>query len=179
MKIAQKVKKVLKKVVSKGKSVKQNEGQPITKSDDHGDYVSEDNLDEISRDSISMYTCEMPEETITKMKMKSMVWKYLWLAHDDAKFYDEDLNCAKMELDVQQGTEMQLSAAVKSRDEVGSQNSRKDTQCVDRPISTNEFQTNEDYIDMEEPNYDDYMCYSSTLDGSCHLVPWILSSGAC
>ena len=44
----------------------------------------------------------MPEETITKMKMKSMVWKYLWLAHDDAKFYDEDLNCAKMELDVQQ-----------------------------------------------------------------------------
>ena len=54
---------------------------------------------------------------------------------------------------------MQLSAPVKSRDEVGSQNSRKDTQCIDRPISTNEFQTNEDYIDMEEPNYDDYMCY--------------------
>ena len=76
--------------------------QLIAKSDDHGDYVSEDNLDEISRDSISMYTCEMPEETITKMKMKSMVWKYLWLAHDDAKFYDEDLNCAKVELDVQQ-----------------------------------------------------------------------------
>ena len=32
------------------------------------DYVSEDELDKISGDSISLYTCEMPEERLAKIK---------------------------------------------------------------------------------------------------------------
>merc|ERR1711955_171442 len=36
------------------------------------DYVSEDELDKISGDSISLYTCEMPEERLAKIKALMM-----------------------------------------------------------------------------------------------------------
>jgi len=62
---AKKEKKVKTTTVTK---IHHHHGSKKTMNPSHDDdYVSEDELDKISGDSISLYTCEMPEEWLAKI----------------------------------------------------------------------------------------------------------------
>ena len=99
------------------------------------DYVSEDELDKISGDSISLYTCEMPEERLAKIKALMVKTNAYNLGHPH--------------ISIAQQCPLQQADGSRKKDlaEIG--------QIRDKCVFL--VPDDEDYMNMEEPNYDDFM----------------------
>jgi len=143
-KLVKKVKNAFRKAFSRKDrkikpSVAKIQHRPMKPKHDD-DYVSEDELDKISGDSISLYTCEMPEERLAKIKalmVKTNVY-----------------NLCNPSISVQQcplSGPLQLGGSrKKDLTEIG--------QIRDKCVFL--VPDDEDYMNMEEPNYDDFMDFS-------------------
>jgi len=136
-KLVKKVKNAFKKAFSrKDRKIKTStakiQHRPMKATHDD-DYVSEDELDKISGDSISLYTCEMPEERLAKIKalmMKTTAYNLGTTPH---------ISIAQ-----------QCPQRKKDLTEIG--------QIRDKCVFL--VPDDEDYMNMEEPNYDDFMDFS-------------------
>jgi len=171
MKLAQKLKKAIKKLLAKKKNNKPTPtGSSPTPS--HDDYVGEDELDQISRDSISLYTCEMPEEKLAKIKALSAP-KYRMRHLARLSLEDDNIkDTVGMESVAYHGHYTPISQVRVIQDEclAGGQ------QLLASLMSA--LPDHEDYMNMEEPNYDDYMYFSELSNASTllELCPSRLSS---
>jgi len=106
------------------------------------DYVSEDELDKISGDSISLYTCEMPEERLAKIKALMKTNVYNMNSNTSVQHHHHPLSSSMM---------------------LGGSGSKKDTVTDFRKIRDEcvfLVPDDEDYMNMEEPNYEDFMDFS-------------------
>jgi len=144
-KIVKKVKNAIKNAFTKkGKKIKpaiaKIQPRPMKALHDD-DYVSEDELDKISGDSISLYTCEMPEERLAKIKALMMKTP----THN----FSSPPNSAKHSLPF---TEPLLLSGPRKDDLV------EINQIRDKCVFL--VPEDEDYMNMEEPNYDDFMDFS-------------------
>jgi len=142
-KLVKKVKNAFKKAFSrKDRKVKTSaakiQHRPMKATHDD-DYVSEDELDKISGDSISLYTCEMPEERLAKIKalmVKTTAYNLGTTPH----------------ISIAQQCPLQQADGSRKKDlaEIG--------QIRDKCVFL--VPDDEDYMNMEEPNYDDFMDFS-------------------
>merc|ERR1719233_1495200 len=139
MKLVKKVKNAFKKAFSrKDRKIKTSTAKiqhcPMKATHDD-DYVSEDELDKISGDSISLYTCEMPEEKLAKIKALMV-----------------KTNAYNPHTSIAQQCPLQQVDGVRKKDlaEIG--------QIRDKYVFL--VPDDEDYMNMEEPNYDDFMDFS-------------------
>jgi len=144
-KLVKKVKNAIKNAFTKkGKKIKPTtakiQHRPMKALHDD-DYVSEDELDKISGDSISLYTCEMPEERLAKIKALMMKTP----THN----FSSPPNSAKHSLPF---TEPLLLSGPRKDDLV------EINQIRDKCVFL--VPEDEDYMNMEEPNYDDFMDFS-------------------
>ena len=150
MKLTLRIKNILKKVLKKRKQSSKTNLNPrtdkkVSRNHQDNDYVSEDEIDQVSSDSISLYTCEMPEQKLASMRTKNLVYKCL----SQSDYVEED------------GIENVLGLKYKKFDEAENNESK-------HVIFS--FPEDSDYINMEEPNYDDYMCYSDSSSGGSTLL---------
>lgn len=129
----------------------------------HDDYVGEDELDQISRDSISLYTCEMPEEKLAKIKALSVP---VYRMRDQSRLSYQDMTKDTVGID----SVAHHSQALTTRDDclVRGQQPLARYLCL--------LPDHEDYMNMEEPNYDDYMYFSELSNTSTLLEPRLSSS---
>jgi len=141
-KLVKKVKNAFKKAFSrKDRKVKTSaakiQHRPMKATHDD-DYVSEDELDKISGDSISLYTCEMPEERLAKIKALMVKTNAYNLGHPH--------------ISIAQQCPLQQADGLRKKDlaEIG--------QIRDKCVFL--VPDDEDYMNMEEPNYDDFMDFS-------------------
>jgi len=139
-KLVKKVKNAFKKAFSrKDRKIKTSaakiQHRPMKAAHDD-DYVSEDELDKISGDSISLYTCEMPEERLAKIK--ALMVK------------TNGYNLSNPHISIAQQCPLKQAARKKDLAEIG--------QIRDKCVFL--VPDDEDYMNMEEPNYDDFMDFS-------------------
>jgi len=141
-KLVKKVKNAFKKAFSrKDRKIKTSaariQHRPMKAAYDD-DYVSGDELDKISGDSISLYTCEMPEERLAKIK--ALMVK------------TNAYNLGNPHISVAQQCPLQQVDGSRKKNLGGNGQSRD--KCVFL------VPDDEDYMNMEEPNYDDFMDFS-------------------
>jgi len=154
MKLTQKFKNAIKKILTKNKNkLTPHVSSPPTA---HDDYVGEDELDQISRDSISLYTCEMPEEKLAKIKAQSLPVHRM---RDQTRLRYQSQNKDTVGID----SVAYHSQVLTTQDDCLALGQ----QPLARYLSL--LADHEDYMNMEEPNYDDYMYFSelSTLLQPC------------
>lgn len=139
--VIRKIKKFIKTTCRRGKPREQEQESAV----DQSDYVGVEEVDSVSRDSISLYQCEMPEQTLAKIK-----------AQEDSLLRLKDLPLGLRSL-----SRPPLSCGLRLSEPCVLVAAR----LVSRETHTRGL--NEDYIMMDEveaPNYDDYMYYSSQDD---------------
>jgi len=159
MKLALKLKKAIKKLLAKKKNKPTPPGSSRPAS--HDDYVGEDELDQISRDSISLYTCEMPEEKLAKIKALSAP-KYRMKEHTRLSMEDT-LGIKSV---AYHGHYYPITQVRATQDD---SLAAEGQQPLARLMSL--LPDHEDYMNMEEPNYDDYMYFSELSNTSTLLEP--------
>jgi len=162
MKIALKIKNVLRKAFSKEKKIIRSEND----YDRCDDYVSEDKLDQISGDSISLYQCEMPAEKLAKMKaLQNSTLDRKELPHGirNQSFSISDLKNSRRDHHRQLPTYSQVRMLQQS-DLMPPQ--MKLVGAKEFACGMSIYPSNEDYMNMEEPNYDDYMYFCETYPSS-------------
>jgi len=146
--VVRKIKKFIKKTWKRGKpsELEQENAKELS------DYVGVEEVDSVSRDTISLYQCEMPEQTLAKIK-----------AQEDSLLRLKDLPLGLRSL---------------SRPPVscGMRLSEPCFLVAARLVSkeTHKRGLNEDYMMMDEvetQNYDDYMYYSSQDDSQDDSPP--------
>jgi len=167
-KLVKKVKNAFKKAfVKKEKKIKtttvtkihhHHGPKKMTKPVHDDDYVSEDELDKISGDSISLYTCEMPEERLAKIKalMKTNVYNM----NASIQHHRHPLSSSMMH---------------------GGNGQKKDDFADFRQIRDEcvfLVPDDEDYMNMEEPNYEDFMDFSDLKVTSTSLLNAALEAEA-
>eukprot|EP00091_Calanus_sinicus_P016515 TRINITY_DN3591_c0_g1_i3.p1 TRINITY_DN3591_c0_g1~~TRINITY_DN3591_c0_g1_i3.p1 ORF type:complete len:195 (+),score=49.86 TRINITY_DN3591_c0_g1_i3:247-831(+) len=164
MKLTQKVKNFIKKFLTK-----KNNKRPMIPGSSyistHDDYVGEDELDQISRDSISLYTCEMPEEKLAKIKALSTpdyrMRHYAGLSSQDN--IKDTVGTKSVAYHGQYSPNPHQ--ALRTQDDCLARGQH----ALARYLSL--LADHEDYMNMEEPNYDDYMYFSELSTTAALLEP--------
>jgi len=157
MKLAQKIRNCVKKALARDrkKSSKYVDMSGSAENSSSSDYVSEDELDQVSGDSISLYQCEMPAEKLAKLKaMNSSMSRMRDLPAGLRNQTVETSACYY-------GYPNPSLAPVSTTLECSTpQPNLVGAKALARGMQP--CPNHEDYMDMDEPNYDDYMYFSDT-----------------
>eukprot|EP00092_Neocalanus_flemingeri_P087530 GFUD01110472.1.p1 GENE.GFUD01110472.1~~GFUD01110472.1.p1 ORF type:complete len:182 (+),score=36.90 GFUD01110472.1:340-885(+) len=164
MKLTQKIRNVIKRTLSK-KDKKSKYAVISCPADDSSDYVSGDDLDKLSGDSISLYQCEMPAEKLARIKALSFSKLRelpVGLRNQSARRISASSDEIEMGSYHYHGRHCSLTLARNTQEDlmpplnlVGAK-----THARGMPISPDHG----DYMNMEEPNYDDYMYFSEAVE---------------